>query len=809
MVRLSLFPIAVGVVSPWLLFGGVALSAVPLMIHLLYRHRYQDRPWAAMQFLAEAVRKQARRIRLESLVLLVVRTLLILFAGLALSQPFTQTPAGVDATTTARHRMLILDASLSMSAMDGEQSSFANAREIARRIVREASAGDAFHLVRIAGTPPYSIIRQPAHAVDQVLDEIDRLQQTEERGDPAAALEAAIEQMSRNAGAEWTVVVLSDFQRSNWTPSDARELEEIRTLLKSISETGELLLIDAAGATKDNAAVATLQTESADAVLSETTRVTATLQNLAPDHSSDRLVELLVNGLPVEQQEVTLPAGTSVPVSFRFPNSRTNESVVEVRLSDDRLALDNRRWLVLPTRKPLDVLVVGGPSASGSLRSSARFVELALSPRVGSSDAGSAENRNAITPTVVSDGRLPELELSRYACVFLCDVPLVTDAEAGLLREYVQAGGGLVISLGEHVRSESYNRVLFGADGGLIAGRLADVVAASGVSEEGYRFEPRQYAHPILQPFAGNVDAGLLTTEIYRYFRFESPVDSDSRIVLRYSTGDPAIVERDVGAGRVFLVTTALDDSWSNWALWPSFVPMMHELVRDAAAGGLESRQLTVGEPIIRRLHSAHVDAGVELIGPNGESKPLDAGAVATDHGPSAQPENTPSDIQRRRGLLLATPPILSSGAYQLMLGEPANVSEAYAVNVDTVESDLAALDDQSVARDLLPEEDFEFLTGWTKSPDRELGSGGGRASLTDWFLKAAFCLLLVDLLMAWRFAVGAAVLAALVVSALAVQLAGVSPWFAFPAAVVLVGPGLMLVRRKTARLPASIASPR
>ncbi|MFM8217788.1 MAG: BatA domain-containing protein, partial [Planctomycetaceae bacterium] len=60
--------------SPWLLWG-VGLASAPLVIHLLYRRRFRETSWAAMRFLLEAARKNARRLRLEQWLLLALRTL--------------------------------------------------------------------------------------------------------------------------------------------------------------------------------------------------------------------------------------------------------------------------------------------------------------------------------------------------------------------------------------------------------------------------------------------------------------------------------------------------------------------------------------------------------------------------------------------------------------------------------------------------------------------------------------------------------------------------------------------------------------
>ncbi len=59
--------------SGWMLLWGLA-AVIPLLIHFLSRRRYDEVPWAAMEFLLAAIRKHARRWRIEQLLLLLVRT---------------------------------------------------------------------------------------------------------------------------------------------------------------------------------------------------------------------------------------------------------------------------------------------------------------------------------------------------------------------------------------------------------------------------------------------------------------------------------------------------------------------------------------------------------------------------------------------------------------------------------------------------------------------------------------------------------------------------------------------------------------
>ena len=72
--------------SPGMLLWGSA-AAIPIVIHLLSRRRFDEVPWAAMDFLMAALRKHARRWRLEQLILLLVRASILALLSIALANP--------------------------------------------------------------------------------------------------------------------------------------------------------------------------------------------------------------------------------------------------------------------------------------------------------------------------------------------------------------------------------------------------------------------------------------------------------------------------------------------------------------------------------------------------------------------------------------------------------------------------------------------------------------------------------------------------------------------------------------------------
>ena len=102
--------LAFGFASP-LLLGGLVLAGIPLLIHLLHKRKYVEVDFAAMRFLIEATRKRARRTRIEQLILLLLRTLVLALLVLALARPHFEVGGGLLSVDQPTHRIVVLETS--------------------------------------------------------------------------------------------------------------------------------------------------------------------------------------------------------------------------------------------------------------------------------------------------------------------------------------------------------------------------------------------------------------------------------------------------------------------------------------------------------------------------------------------------------------------------------------------------------------------------------------------------------------------------------------------------------------------------
>ncbi|MCH7988545.1 MAG: BatA domain-containing protein [Planctomycetes bacterium] len=725
--------LAFGFLSPWLLWG-LALGSVPVIVHLLHKRKFRETSWAAMRFLLEAARKHSRRIRLEQLILLAVRVLILVLLALALAEPFVESIAFQTSTTVPTHRILVIDTSFSMGHQPAESSRFDLAKSAARKIVSSAKRGDAFNLVQITGSAPQIVVREPSYQRAEFLSEIENLQLTDEPGELSATLLAIGELLDKAPQLKRKeIFFLSDFQRASWAPNSDASRTQIFDQLKALAENAQLMLIDLGSDPAPNAAVTSFSSQESLAIVNRPIPLQVVLQKFDGVGITQRSLELYVDGRFAERQQVQLIPNTETQANFTYTFQSGGEHQLEVRLDGDSLAADDSRWLSLPVRESLNVLLVNGKPAGRPSQRATYYVEQALSP---SDDY--AQQHNLIHVRVISDGELTGVDLSDIDCIFLCNVAMFTQRETNILTAFAKNGGGLIFALGDEVNADNYNRFLYSDGEGILPARIKDRVGNARNPSQAFLFDLDDLSHPMINPFEGNPNTGLERTLTFTYFAVEEPEKGSQRVVLRFESGDPAIIEAPLGQGRTILLTTSLDDRWNTWSTLggASLVPVLHETVNFAVAGRWKKRRRLVGDAILRTLPGDSYDAAITMRSPDGKRTPVHVSVV--DNFARFSYEET---TQR--------------GIYELELGRSPSRVELFAVNVDPRESRLKKVSEDDLKSDLFAGVDFAYRTGWQDFHRDEAATASQAGSLTRWLLIATFCLIFVEQLMAWRFFYG------------------------------------------------------
>ncbi|MDX2148784.1 MAG: BatA domain-containing protein [Planctomycetota bacterium] len=200
---------------PSLLVAGLACIGIPILIHLLLRRRRRPVPWAAMRFLLEAIKQQRRRLKLEQLLLLAARCLLVLLLALAIARPLWNGGSGLGGGAP-RVLYLLIDNSLTgsavgvdgVSALDGHR-----ARALQLLDGLDATRGDRAALIPLA-SPAEGVVLPASRDLPAVRRLVEQLRATDARADWSGALALAASGMASDSGDEGasTLAVLSGFR---------------------------------------------------------------------------------------------------------------------------------------------------------------------------------------------------------------------------------------------------------------------------------------------------------------------------------------------------------------------------------------------------------------------------------------------------------------------------------------------------------------------------------------------------------------------------------------------------------------------
>ncbi len=390
-------------VTPGLLYAGIAGAAVPILIHLLNRRRFRRVRWAAVDFLLQADRENRRRIRVEELILLALRCLAMALVGIVLARWFIR-PESLVAALGARgqtERIVLLDDSFSMGLRDQSQAGaggyasantiFEQGKTALRELIRtwrESAPDDGLTLLLTSrpDRPMRADLRIAGINTRAFEDELATLTVSARPGNLPAAMNAVRNRVDalppeNNAA----VYIVSDFQRIDWLGAEEAGTtgQSPAAVLSGWSEKGhslQVVLVDV-GARANNLAVTALEPQQSQSVATIEGRFTARVANFGTSASAASNLTAYVGdaALPPTPLPAIEPGQTTdVALDVTFPTEGTD--VLTVELTADPLPIDNTRTLAVPVARSLQVLIVNGEKSSDPYEDEAFLLTVALQP---------------------------------------------------------------------------------------------------------------------------------------------------------------------------------------------------------------------------------------------------------------------------------------------------------------------------------------------------------------------------------------------------------------------------------------------
>jgi hypothetical protein len=645
--------------SIWI-WGALGLFgvAVPVAIHLLNRFYGRRTEWAAMELLRRALVTRANQVRLEDLLMLLLRCLAILLLALALARPTLRSEAGKWVGGQRRVGVVIaIDASYSMA--HGEFTSrFKRAVARAREILETVEGGDPVTIVLMGNQP-----RILQSAVGYVPAQASALLDTKaavlpERLNLESCLER-LEELTRDLKAPIKeCYLITDSQALSWEALSDRS----RSSLRQIAALANLFLAQVQPEGEENLALVGLDFASGTLRKDGAARFAAEVRNPGTKTRKGAMVTFTVNGEAVGRQPLeTIAPGQTKAVSFVTSFDAPGYARLSAELSADELATDNARHAVVRIPASVRVLCVDGDRRRMPFESETDYVSAALRLKK------EGQKEGVVVTTVVPQDLASET-LRDYDVILMANVDHVTPDQVSRLFTFVKEGGGLIFSLGANVDPDLYNSVFREEGELLLPGQITVIAESPAEGSAGWSVAPTLSRHP-LSAFLVFLPRDMLDAGGFRK-AFRVNAAPGAQAILKFNENDlPLLLERRLGRGSVLLFTSTVDREWTDFPVQPLCPILVQQMVSYLMRAGA-MKQYRVGEPVFL---------------PAGERTP---GGTITLRGPSGK--DTTVKVAEREGQAVAAADSSEGLGFYVLRGEDGrDVSPPVAVNADPTESDV------------------------------------------------------------------------------------------------------------------------
>jgi hypothetical protein len=599
-----------------LFLAGIAAVSLPIILHMIRRQTRKRVTFSSLMFLRTAVPRFKNRSRLENVLLLILRCIILCLLAFAFSRPFFPRETGANQVSVAGRTVLLIDTSASMR----RTGIWPRAISEAQSVLKGAGPSDRVCIVRfdqnaetLMGFEQWSSMdsdRRKAAAAEQ-LRNLSPSWASTNLGQALVSAAEAIEDDEVNDEQQkfrtHRIVLISDLQKGS-------SLEALQACEWPEGLELEIKQIAAEGST--NAALQLVASRARPAVSSRDEMPTIRITN-SPDAAAERFslswAATDPAAAPDSSMEVYVPAGHSVVV--KAPKRADNSAAGKLILTGDDQDFDNALYVAPRLTYRVNILFIGSDS-DGDSEGMLYYVRRAF------------RATGAIEPVVISHQRQNLTDGEIEAAHLIIATEAIPPGRIGSVRKYLESGKTLLLVLKSPDSAETIAaltgiqtwhgleaREKHGQDG------RATQEADAGTYAMLNRIE---FKHPLLAPFSEPRFGDFTKIHFWKHRRiniddlpgaevlawFDSPQDGQAH-------NDPALFELHVAKGSLLVLTSGWHPSDSQLALSSKFVPLLYSILEYGGISASRQSQYFVGDHVPVSVPAGTGPANTEIRKPD------------------------------------------------------------------------------------------------------------------------------------------------------------------------------------------------
>jgi hypothetical protein len=542
--------------APLFLIGALAV-ALPILFHLIRRTTRERTVFSSLLFLLPTPPRLTRRSKLENILLLALRCAALGLLALGFARPFLKRPVSAAPSSAAKRTVILLDTSASMR----RGALWSEACDKVQSLLRAASPADQVALFTF-DRQVQSLVSfdqwNSAPAGDRVGLGLSRMKTVSPGWSSThlgEALIGAAEALADTGGksdlVQGRIVLVTDLQEgAHLEPLQSYEWPKnievaVETLKPQPTSNATLQQI----ADPDEPAP---KTESA---------VRVRVSN-CPDSRRDQFhvgwMQPEGRGFAGKPIDVYVPPGQSRVVALPLTAAPLGTNAI-ILLGDDE-PFDNVIFVIPPEPVKLTVLYLGLDSESDP-RGPLYFLRHAF--RQTRRQAVQVLAHSAAAPILESD-------VSSSGLTILAD-PL-TEPNAAALHNQIAAGKTVLFVIKSRDAASTLER---------LAG-LNQLAVEEAAPPRYAMLAEIDFRHPLFAPFADPRFSDFTKVHFWKYRRLDPAEFPAARILAKFDSGDPALLEVPVGQGRLLVLASGWQPEDSQLALSTKFVPLLYSFLEQS-----------------------------------------------------------------------------------------------------------------------------------------------------------------------------------------------------------------------------------
>ena len=553
---------------------GAAAVGIPIVLHMIRRHTRKRVTFSSLMFLHTTVPRFKNRSRIENLLLLILRCLILCLLAFGFARPFFPQQIEKAQTYPGSRIVLLVDTSASMRRT-GLWDQAVSQTQLVLKDVDPADRVCVMSFDRstqtLIGFEQWASL-DPARRASIVNEQISKLSPGSAGTDLGQALVTAAEAIEdeevndklQSAGTH-RIVLISDLQQGAALEALHAYEWPSRTELTAIP-------IQAEG--KTNAILQQVASREGTPRPQDENRLRIRITN-SPDATVERF-SLNWTGDDTASEPITevyAPAGHSVIVRMPYPAKESAAKTLV--LSGDDHEFDNTLYLAPLLTQQANVLYLGGNDPNDP-KDMLYYIQRAFGPTA-------ILNPQITLPPL--DG-LTDEDFSTAHLVIIAGA--MNQQNIPSVRRYIESGGIVLLAMTSPDAAATVAG-LAGIDN--LKSEEADIDTYAMLSQI-------DFEHPLLAPFSEPRFGDFTQIHFWKHRRINIADVPDAKVLARFDNTDPAWFELNVGKGSLLVLTSGWHPSDSQLALSTKFVPLLYSILEYSGVLTGQQSQYFVGDPV-------------------------------------------------------------------------------------------------------------------------------------------------------------------------------------------------------------------